>query len=64
MFINIEIERLRHSISRNNLAKKLDVNIPTLNDWILRKQPIPADKLRVMVRLFGGCSLDYLLKTQ
>jgi len=62
MFINIEIERVRHHMSKSSLAQVLSVNIPTLTDWILRRRPIPADKLRTLSQTFGGCSVDYLLK--
>ena len=62
MFINIELERMRRHMSKSSLAQALEVNIPTLTDWILRRRPIPAGKLRTLSETFGGCSVDYLLK--
>jgi len=62
MFINIEIERLRRSMTRAAAAKALAVNIDTFNDWVCERQAIPAEGLRALSRLFSGCSLDYLLK--
>ena len=62
MFINIEIERLRRYMSRADMAKALSIHPDTLNAWIHKKHPIPAEGLRAMSRLFKGCSLDYLLK--
>ena len=62
MFINIEVERLRRYMSRAEMAKALAINVDTLNDWITKKRPIPAEGMRALVRLFEGCSLDYLLK--
>ena len=62
MFINIEIERQRRYMSKLVMASKLGVSYETLNDWIYRRQPIPADKLRALSQLFDGMSLDYLLK--
>ena len=62
MFINIEVERLRRYMSRADMAKALAINVDTLNDWITKRRAIPAEGLRALVRLFEGCSLDYLLK--
>ena len=62
MFINMEIERYRRNMSRADMARALAVSVDTLNDWITRKRPIPAEGLRALSRLFHGCSLDYLLK--
>jgi len=62
MFINIEIERLRRHMTKTALAQALDVPVLTLNEWITRRRAIPADKLRLLVGIFNGCSLDYLLK--
>ena len=62
MFINIEVERLRRYMSRNDMANALSISAETLNDWIGQKRPIPAEGLRALCRLFKGCSLDYLLK--
>jgi transcriptional regulator with XRE-family HTH domain len=61
MFINIEVERLRHYMSRKQLATTLSVTVDILNDWIKQREAIPADKLRALSQLFG-CSVDYLLK--
>ncbi len=61
MFINIEVERLRHYMSKRDMAATLNVPIKAINDWVCKREPIPADKLRALSRLFD-CSLDYLLK--
>ena len=62
MFINIEVERLRRYMSRAEMARALSISVDTLNDWISKRRPIPAEGLRALSRLFEGCSLDYLLK--
>ena len=62
MFLNIEVERLRNQMSKADMANKLDVTPDTVNDWICRKRPIPADKLRTLSQIMGGISVDYLLK--
>jgi len=61
MFINIEIERLRRHMSKADMANRLAVSVGTLNNWIYRRQAIPADKLRALSQLFDGISFDYLL---
>lgn len=61
MFINIEIERLRLHLSKKDMALQLNVSPRLLNDWICKRQPIPAFQLRALSQLFGGLSLDYLL---
>ena len=62
MFINIEVERLRRYMSKRAMAQALSISTHELNDWICRRQAIPADGLRALSRLFDGCSIDYLLK--
>jgi transcriptional regulator with XRE-family HTH domain len=61
MFLNIEIERLRRHLSITEMACRLSVHTNLLNDWIYRRQAIPACKLRALSQLFDGCSVDYLL---
>ncbi|MCL2499010.1 MAG: helix-turn-helix domain-containing protein [Defluviitaleaceae bacterium] len=62
MFINIEVERIRRYMSKAELARELSILPGELNDWINRRRAIPAEGLRALSRLFGGCSIDYLLK--
>ena len=62
MFINIELERLRRHMPKTEMAKQLSVDTDVLNNWIHRREAIPADKLRALSRLFNGISLDYLLR--
>ena len=61
MFINIEIERIRHRMSKAAMANKLAVSPDILNAWIAGRTAIPAAQLRALSQLFGGISLDYLL---
>jgi len=62
MFINIEVERLRRYMSRDDMAKALSISTDTFTDWVRKRRPIPAEGLRALSRLFEGCSIDYLLK--
>ena len=61
MFINIEIERIRHRMSKADMATRLAVSPDMLNAWITGRTAIPAAQLRALSQLFGGISLDYLL---
>jgi len=61
MFFNIEVERLRRHMTKANMASHLAVSTEELDNWISRREAIPAEKLRGLARLFKGCSIDYLL---
>ena len=61
MYPNIEAERARKGLTREELAKILGVDRKTLRKWV-NNGTIPAEKLNIMVDLFG-CSADYLLST-
>ncbi|MCL1884510.1 MAG: hypothetical protein FWF81_12275 [Defluviitaleaceae bacterium] len=63
MYINIEIERVRRHLSRAEMARLLAVDTDILQNWIRRRSPIPAKKLRALSQLFDGVSVDYLLAT-
>lgn len=61
MFLNIELERLRRHMRKEDMAARLAVPVSTLNAWIMERQGIPAVKLKALSLLFN-CSVDYLLK--
>ena len=61
MFMNIEIERLRRRIRKEELAATLNVPVEMLNAWIREREGIPASKLCALSRLLD-CTADYLLK--
>lgn len=56
---NIEAERARRGMSREALARLLNVDRKTLYNW-LRSGDIPQSKLEAMADIFQ-CSTDYLL---
>jgi len=64
MFMNLEVERLRRYMSKADMANRLSVSVDLLNDWIYRREAIPASKLRALSQLFDGCSVEYLLRTR
>jgi len=63
MFINLEIERLRRQLTKAEMAEELCITPDTLRNWITRREPIPADGMRALLKLFEGTSLDHLLST-
>lgn len=60
MLINIEAERARKGMSKEGLAKKLDVSTKTYYNWIKEDTDVPSSKLIEMSILFGT-TIDYLL---
>lgn len=56
---NIEAERGRNGLSKTELAKLLEVSLPTYNGYI-KEASIPSAKLIILADLFG-VSCDYLL---
>lgn len=59
MYPNIDAERARHGMTRDDLAGSLGVSRKTLYNWT-HAGNIPQGKLAAMADLFG-CSTDYLL---
>lgn len=61
MFTNIEAERIRHCLSKEDLAKKLNVSVKTYYNWINEKTDAPISKVVIMSRMFGT-KVDYLIE--
>ncbi len=61
MYPNIEAERARKGLTKEELASILGVDRKTLRKWI-NGGNIPTNKLAEMA-MFFGCSTDYLLST-
>ncbi len=59
MYPNIDAERSRHGLTKNDLSKKLGVSRKTYYNWETRGR-IPKSKLVEMADLFN-VSVDYLL---
>lgn len=56
----IEAERIKHQMSRNELAQTLGVSKRTLSNWQSGVTELPLSKLMILSKLWR-CSLDYLL---
>ena len=61
MYPNIEAERARKGLTKEELASILGVDRKTLRKWV-NSGNIPTNKLAEMA-MFFGCSTDYLLST-
>lgn len=57
---NIEAERARIGISKDDFAKKLGIATKTYYNWLNGVNPIPSDRLIVMSSLCNS-KIDYLL---
>jgi transcriptional regulator with XRE-family HTH domain len=60
MLVNIEAERARKQMSKEETAKRLGVSTKTYYNWINESVDIPSSKLLEMSRFFGT-SMEYLL---
>lgn len=60
MYLNIEAERIRNGLSRNELSKELGVSLKTYNNWVNGLTAIPSTALKKMSSLFK-VDIDYLL---
>ena len=60
MYANIEAERGRKQLTKEDLSKSLGVSSKTYSSYVRGERPIPSDKLVMLAQLFH-CSTDYLL---
>ncbi len=58
--LNIEAERSRNNMSKQEFSKMLGVSTTTYKRYINGQSPIPSDKIIMMAEYFN-CSSDYLL---
>lgn len=57
---NLEALRIREGMSREELAKKLDVSFMTIRNWERGKTEPTASQVKDMADLFG-VTADYLI---
>lgn len=60
MNVNIEAERVRLQLTKEEISAKLGVTSKTYTSYVRGNTPIPSDVLIKMARLFR-CKSDYLL---
>lgn len=59
-FPNIEAERGRRGLTREEFVKPIGVTAKTYGNWQNSKTDIPCSKIILMARMLG-CTADYLL---
>ncbi|MCI8876439.1 MAG: helix-turn-helix transcriptional regulator [Lachnospiraceae bacterium] len=60
MLRRIEAERIKNQLTKEEMAKKIDVSLKTYYNWINEDVDIPSKKLLLMSDFFG-VSMEYLL---
>lgn len=60
MNVNIEAERVRKQLTKEQLAKEIGISSKTYSNYIKGETPIPSNILLKMAHLFH-CKTDYLL---
>ena len=61
MLVNIEAERVRKQLTKEDLSEKFDVSLKTYYNWINEERDVPSKKLKQMAIIFGT-SMDYLMQ--
>jgi transcriptional regulator with XRE-family HTH domain len=61
MLNNIEAERVRYRLSKEELAKRLNVSVKTYYNWINEETDAPISKLVILAKMFGT-KVDYLIE--
>ena len=62
MLTQIEAERIRHHLTREELIKQIGVSMKTYSDWVNERHDIPGKKLIRLSQIFG-CPADILLQS-
>jgi len=61
MLSSIEAERVRKGLTKEELAKELNVSVKTYYNWINEETDVPSSALLKMSKMFKT-DIDYLLK--
>ena len=62
MLTQIEAERIRHHLTREELVKQIGVSMKTYSDWVNERHDVPGKKLFRLSQIFG-CPADILLQS-
>lgn len=60
MRVNIEAERARNRMTKEELARKLNISLKTYYNWLNEDTDIPGTKLLEMAKMFNT-TMEYLL---
>lgn len=61
MLVNIEAERVRKQMTKEEFAKEMGISMRTYYNWLKCVTPIPSTALLKMSKLFG-VQMEYLLE--
>lgn len=61
MLSNIEAERVRNQLTKEDMAKKLGVSLKTYYNWVSQETDMPISFLVKISNMFGTTT-DYLLE--
>lgn len=61
MLVNVEAERVRNQLTKEDLSEKLNVSLKTYYNWVNEERDVPSKKLKQMAIIFGT-SMDYLMQ--
>ena len=63
MYFNILAEMARAGMTREVLAKKLHVSLPTLRDKLAGKTDFKLSEIKILISIFGNnVSFEYLFE--
>lgn len=60
MLSSIEAERVRHGLTKEQLAAELGVSVKTYYNWIKEETDVPSSALLKMSKMFET-TMDYLM---
>lgn len=60
MYPNIEAERVRNGMSKEEMSRKLGISLKTYYNWLNGLTAIPSTALKRMSEMFG-VGIEYLL---
>ncbi len=61
MYSNIEAERVRNGLKKEELVEKIGISIGTYYNWLAGRTAIPSTSLKKMAQIFRTTT-DYLLE--
>lgn len=61
MYPNIEAERVRNGLKREELVEKIGISLSTYYNWLAGRTAIPSTSLKMMAQIFKTTT-DYLLE--
>lgn len=60
MYMNLIAEMARIGMTREEVAKKLDLSLPSLRKKIAGEIDFKLSEIKILISLFGNVSFEYL----